>query len=68
MEKPKLKIEPKRYGGETSVVSMRMPKSMVADLEKIAEATGRTRNEVMMLCLEYAIDNLELNETKAEGD
>lgn len=42
---------------------MRMPKDMVLDLDKIAEATGRTRNEIMMLCLEYAIDNMEITES-----
>lgn len=63
MEKPKLQITPKRYSGESTVISMRMPKDMVLDLDKIAEATGRTRNEIMMLCLEYAIDNMEITES-----
>lgn len=63
MENPKLQITPKRYSGESTVISMRMPKDMVLDLDKIAEATGRTRNEIMMLCLEYAIDNMEITES-----
>lgn len=63
MEKPKLQITPKRYSGESTVISMRMPKDMVLDLDKTAEATGRTRNEIMMLCLEYAIDNMEITES-----
>lgn len=63
MEKPKLQITPKRYSGESTVISMRMPKDMVLELDKIAEATGRTRNEIMMLCLEYAIDNMEITES-----
>ena len=63
MAKPKLQITPKRYSGESTVISMRMPKDMVLDLDKIAEATGRTRNEIMMLCLEYAIDNMEITES-----
>ena len=63
MEKPKLQITPKRYSGESTVISMRMPKDMVLELDKIAEATGRRRNEIMMLCLEYAIDNMEITES-----
>lgn len=60
MQKPKLQIIPKRYKEETTVISMRAPKDMVADLDKIAEQTGRTRNEIMTRCLEYAIENLEI--------
>ena len=60
MQKPKLQIIPKRYKEETTVISMRAPKDMVADLDKIAEQTGRTRQEIMALCLEYAIENLEI--------
>lgn len=62
MEKPKLQITPKRYVGESTVISMRAPKDLVADLDKIAATTGRTRNEIMMLCLEYAIANMEITD------
>ena len=43
-EIPKLIIPPKKYKGETTVVSVRMPKNMIADLDKVAKITGRTRN------------------------
>lgn len=36
-EKPKLKISPKKYTGETSVISMRLPKDMLKDLDNTAE-------------------------------
>lgn len=62
MEKPKLQIAPKRYVGESMVISLRAPKDMVADLDKIAATTGRTRNEIVMLCLEYAIANMEITD------
>lgn len=55
----KLIIPSKKYKGDTSVVSARLPNSMIRDLDKIAENTGRNRNEIIMLCLEYAIENLE---------
>ena len=60
-EKPKLKITPKAYTGDTSVISARLPKDMIADLDKVAKMTGRTRNEIMLMCLEYALKNLEVN-------
>ena len=59
-EKPKLKITPKTYTGETAVISARLPKDMIADLDKVANVTGRTRNEIMLMCLEYALKNMEV--------
>ena len=55
----KLFIPSKRYKGDTSVVSARLPNELIKDLDRIAENTGRNRNEIIMLCLEFAIDNLE---------
>ena len=66
MEEPKLHISPKKYIGESTVVSVRMPKDMVADLDRIAEATGRTRNESMTLCLEVAITHMEVTEQETQ--
>lgn len=59
MDGKKLFIPPKRYKGDTSVVSARLPNELIKDLDRIAENTGRNRNEIIMLCLEFAIDNLE---------
>lgn len=58
MEEKKLIIEPHRYGGETSVISMRMPKEMLGDIDKVAAETGRTRNEILMLSIEFALEHL----------
>ena len=60
VNRPKLTITQKRYVGETSVVSVRLPKDMVKDLDSVAEATGRTRNEIIQMCLEYALTNMEI--------
>ncbi len=56
----KLVIQPQKYGGETTVVSMRMPKDMLADIDKVATETRRTRNEIMMLSLEFALAHMEI--------
>ena len=58
MDDKKLVISPRKYKGETSVVSARLPAEMIKELDKIAENTGRNRNEIITLCLEYALDNL----------
>ena len=56
----KLIIQPQKYGGETSVVSMRMPKNMLADIDAVATETGRTRNEILMMSLEFALEHIEI--------
>ena len=62
MSDPKFQIKPKKYTGESSVVSMRMPKDMLRDIDEIAAKTGRTRNEFMLMSLEFALDHLEVEE------
>ena len=64
MEIPKLYIDPKRYTGESTVVSMRMPKDMIKEFDRIAAATGRTRSEVMTVGLEFALKYMEITEDK----
>lgn len=60
----KLIITSKKYRGETMVVSSRLTNELVEQLDKIAEKTGRTRNEIVQMCLEFAVDNLEIQEEK----
>ena len=62
MEKKKLVIQSHRYGGETSVISLRLPKDMLKVIEEVAATTGRTRNEILVTSLEYALDNMEIEE------
>lgn len=61
MEK-KLEIKSKKYRGETTVISSRVPIDLVEKLDYIAKDSGRTRNEVIQLCLEFAADNIEITE------
>ena len=57
MEK-KLIITSKKYRGETMVVSSRLTNELVEELDKIAEKTGRTRNEIIQMCLECGGEKL----------
>ena len=62
MENKKLVIPSKKFRGDSMVVSTRLPNELVNSLDKIAQQTGRTRNEIMQMCLEFAVENLEIKE------
>lgn len=56
----KLVIASKKYTGDTAVVSARLPVGLIKKIDEICEATGRTKNEIIQLCLEFAVDNVEI--------
>lgn len=58
MEKPILQIPQKKYAGDSSVISMRIPKDMLSDIDRVAEVTGRTRNEILTTGLEFALNHM----------
>jgi predicted DNA-binding protein len=60
MEDKKLEIRAKKYRGDSSVVSLRLPTELISTLDGISKETGRTRNEIMQTCLEFAVENLEI--------
>lgn len=62
MAEKKLVIKPHRFGGETTVISLRLPKEMLAVIDQAATDTGRTRNEILLLSMEFALENMEINE------
>ena len=66
MNTPKFEIPVKKYTGGSTVVSFRLPKDMLRDVDEVAARTGRTRNEVLSLCVEFALDHLAPEEAEAE--
>ena len=60
MSEPVLKIAPKKYSGETTIVSMRMAKELLKDIDHVASVTGRNRNEIMTMSLEFALKHMEI--------
>lgn len=60
MSEPILKISPKKYTGETTIVSMRMAKDLLKSIDQIAALTGRNRNEILTMSLEFALDHMEV--------
>lgn len=60
MSEPILRITPKKYGGETTIVSMRMAKELLKDIDAVANVTGRNRNEILTMSLEFALNHMEI--------
>lgn len=60
MTEPVLRISPKKYTGETTIVSMRMAKELLKDIDNIATLTGRNRNEILTMSLEFALNHMEV--------
>ena len=60
MLSPVLKISPKKYNGETTIVSMRMSKELLKDIDQVAELTGYKRNDILIMSLEFAINHMEI--------
>ena len=60
MDKPILRISPKKYAGETTIVSMRIAKDLLKDIDAVANVTGRTRNEILTMSLEFALEHMEI--------
>ena len=60
MEDKKLIIRAQKYCGETTVLSVRMPKNMLADIENVAAVTGRTRNDILIMSIEFALEHMEI--------
>ena len=61
----KLIITPKKYTGKTSVVSTRLPDEMIKELEALSARTGKSRNELLVTMIEFALDNREISDSVA---
>ena len=55
MEKARFEITSKKYKGDSSVISLRLSNDLISKFDEIASETGRTRNEIFSMALEYAL-------------
>lgn len=55
-----LRIETKKYREESVVISSRIPKDMLQDIDFVAKESGRTRNEIITMFLDFALKNTEI--------
>lgn len=60
MSEPIFRIPKKKYGGDTTVISVRMPKDLLKDIDQVAALSGRSRNEILTLSLEFALNHTEI--------
>ena len=70
MSEPVFRIPKKKYGGDTTVVSMRISRELLKDIDKVADLSGRNRNEILTMSLEFALQHTEilLQEDKNNGN
>ena len=60
MSEPVFRIPKKKYGGDTTVVSMRISRELLKDIDKVADLSGRSRNEILTMSLEFALMHTEV--------
>lgn len=59
----KFVVHPRRPAfGKTSVVSARLPDEMIKKPDEVAKQTGRTRNELIQMSIDFALKNLEISD------
>jgi len=66
MKRPELRITQKKYTGASTVISARFPKDLVQDIDEVAAQTGRTRNEILQLCMEFALQHMKIENCGVE--
>lgn len=55
-----MKFKPR--SGEKEIISFRIPKDLLYCIDSLANENSLSRNEFMIQCLDYAINNLEPSE------
>lgn len=55
-----LTIKERKFQGDTEVVSARLPSELVKELNFVAKETGRSRNEIIELCLTFAVNRIKI--------
>lgn len=58
----KLSLTAKKHTLETSVVSLRIPNDLISKIESIAKQTNRTKSDIIVKCLDFALENIEIKE------
>ena len=45
-----------------------MPNQLIKRIDETAEISGRTRNDIIMKCIDFALDNLEIESNSADDE
>ena len=52
----------RKYDDGNRVISVRIREDVLAELDRLADASNRSRNEIINLILEHGIKNIEIEE------
>lgn len=52
----------KKYDDGNRVISVRIREDVLAELDRLADASNRSRNEIINLILEHGIKNIAIEE------
>ena len=55
-----MKFKPRN--GEKEIISFRIPTDLLKRIDKTASDNSLSRNELMIQCIEYALDNIDADE------
>ena len=66
MSEAVFRIPKKKYGGDTAVVSMRISRELLKDIDKAAELSCRNRTEILSMSLEFALNHMEIGTHEEE--
>ncbi len=61
-------VTPLRGEDGTTVVTARLPDRLVQRLEEVVTKTGRSRTQVIIMALDYALDRLKIEDVAGEID
>lgn len=62
MQDSNLIITPKKYFNEKVPLTVSIPKSVLDEIDKISEKTLRSRSEIFLECVEFALEHLEISD------
>ncbi|HBT64024.1 MAG TPA: CopG family transcriptional regulator, partial [Ruminococcaceae bacterium] len=51
--------------GKSTVVSARLPDDLLKELDTVCTKTGRSRNELITMCIEYSLKRIKIVDDKA---
>lgn len=64
MAETKLHLSIKKFGRETTVISVRLPVDMLKQIDETCEKTGRKRNDIIIKSISFALENLAIEDDK----
>ena len=58
MDQPIFELPQRVYGKDSKVITMRIAKDMLSEIDNAAKLSNRSRNEVMSMALEFSLQHM----------